>query len=216
MPEFSLTASTPRIVQCTSIRAVASTVRAHPIGDVSTVSSTDIGIDAPRAWWPLLDQCCDRRVADVVADHLTRDLPPSLVHVIPEAATLLAGALHAASLVGWPTITLTHILDSGAVATVTELLTGQDESFALDVAAAAGPSAAENGRVIAAAAIAAQQLHHGEGLITGPGALAAGAVLGGAQTPVVAVHDDGSAVANLVISRLRFLGSRIVDETEAA
>lgn len=211
MPEY------PLIVQCSSTAALARLVAAHPRGEVAIVSPVTVpGLDAPRAWWPLLDQCTDRRVADVVADHLTRDLPPSLVHLTPEACTLLAGALHAASLVGWPTITLTHILDNGSVATIVELLSGGEDEFALDVAAAAGPAHPESARVITAAAIGAQQLHHSEGLITGPGNPLPGSILAGAATPIIGVHDDGSTVARLVLSRLRFLGSTVITGSAAA
>ncbi|MDR2280015.1 MAG: hypothetical protein LBE07_04060 [Gordonia sp. (in: high G+C Gram-positive bacteria)] len=219
MPDPTPTTLAPIYVECTSAAAVADLVAFHPAGQVSVLAAAlPVGVDAPRIWWPLLDQCTDRRIADHVADKLTRDLPPSLVHLTPEAATLLSGALHASSFVGWPTVTLTHILESGAVATIVELLTGQADELALDVAAAAGPSNPDHARVITAAAIGAQQLHHSDGLITGPtrAGMAVGPMLAGTSAPVIAVHDDGSTVVDLILSRLRFLGATVLEGWAAA
>lgn len=206
----------PIVVRCTTVADVVELVSRHESCRITVASASPLpGLDVPHSWWPLIDECWDRRVADVVADHLTRDLPPSLHHFTPEAATLLSGALHAASLVNWPVVTLTHLLDSGAVATIIELLGGQDPESALDVASVAGSTCPDAGRVIAAAAIGAQQLHHSESLITGPGSVRSG-VLAGPPSDVVAFVDDGSTVAGLVLSRLRYLGSPAVSGTEAA
>lgn len=192
------------IVVCQSESALARVAAEHGLDQVAVLSSRQHD-GYRRVWWPLLEECWDRRVADAAAERLTRQLPCHLRAVTPEATTLLAGALHAASLVGWPTVTLTHILDSGAVPTIVELLGCQDEELAADVAAAAGEMAPEAALVRTAAAYAAQQLHHGELMLTGPGAARPGDVLAGPQRPVVVVFDDHSPVATLILSRLTFV-----------
>ena len=69
--------------------------------------------------------------------------------------------------------------------------------------------------MITAATIGAKQLQHSEGFLRGPASADVGGVLAGVLRPVVVVLDDGSAVASLVLSRLRFLGS-VVKGMEAA
>lgn len=209
-PEPTHTTDTPtQIVVCRTRASVDAVIAAHRPGEVSVISARTDLAGATRAWWPLIEQCWDARLASVAADYLTRDLPPNLRLLTPEAATLLAGALHAASLVNWPIVTLTHLLDSGAVATIVELLAGADEhELALDVASVAGPTAPEAEVVVRAAALAARHLDHARLLITGPDAQRSPQQrwgLAGAPTPVVCLHDDASPIAALIIARLRHL-----------
>ena len=212
-----------QIVVCRSRASVHAVLGAHPPGLV-TVLSARSDIDAPRTWWPLIEQCWDERLAAVAADHLTRDLPANLRLVTPEATTLLAGALHAASLVNWPIVTLTHLLDAGAVPTIVELLAGAGENdFALDVASVAGPTAPEAELVTQAAALAARHLEYARHLITGPPGHTPHVrvpALAGHQAPTVCVHDDQSPVAGLIIARLRHVAlsnpTLTYDEEDAA
>lgn len=199
-------APTTRIVLCNSRSSVYDVVAAHPPGSVAVLSPRS-DIRAPRVWWPLIEQCWDARLASVAADYLTRDLPANLRLMTPEASTLLAGALHAASLVNWPIVTLNHLLDCGAVSTVVELLAGADEQeLALDVASVAGPTAPDAELVVQAAALAARHLDVARALITGPQPGSPRQLVGGLAgepTPVICVHDDFSPVAATIIARLR-------------
>ena len=55
----------------------------------------------------------------------------NLMHSQFPADGAINAALHAASLVNWPIVTLTHLLDAGAVPTIVELLAGAGENDAL-------------------------------------------------------------------------------------
>lgn len=199
--------SATTVLVCRGMTALTRMVAEHD-PDGLTVLSPNPMVSAPRTWFPLIELCWDACFAGAAADHLTRDLPQHLRLVTPEATTLLAGALHAAALVNWPVVTLTHLLDAGAVATIVELLAGADEEeFALDVAAAAGDTAPDRHHVVQAAALAAHQLLHGETMVTPPHPMSrpVTALLADATPATIIVHDDGWALAGLVIARLRYL-----------
>lgn len=217
-----LVASRPAtsILLCRSKAAVAR-VSASDQSRPVAVLSADPSISGPRTWFPLIESCWEESIAGVAADYLTRDLPRYLQLATPEAATLLAGALHAASLVNWPVVTLAHLLDAGAVSTIVELLVGADEEdFGLDVAAAAGPAAPDRHHITHAAALAAHHLLHAEPMITPSGSASrpVTALVAGAEPVTIAVHDDGSATAALIIARLRYLAHSdpIITVSEAA
>lgn len=200
-----------------ALARVAATDQSRPV----VVLSADPSISGPRTWFPLIESCWEESIACVAADYLTRDLPGYLRLATPEAATLLAGALHAASLVNWPVVTLAHLLDAGAVSTIVELLVGADEEdFGLDVAAAAGPAAPDRHHITHAAALSAHHLLHAEPMVTPTGSASrpVTALLAGPDSVTIAVHDDGSAIAALIIARLRYLAHSdpVITVSEAA
>lgn len=121
-------------------------------------------------WWPAVSLSSDSRVASAIADQLTCELPVHMRWVSPEASVVVAAALHAASMVDWPPITIAHLLESGSVATFIELLAGGgSEDLALDLSAVAGDLAPDRESVLLAASAAVSPLVADQGVISGPG-----------------------------------------------
>ena len=213
----------PTVLVAPTRTALAAHLRLAPN---ATVISPDpaAGSADRRAWWPLLDVCADQSVAATVADHLTRDLPSTLRFAIPDAATVLTGALHAAALVGWPPVTVAHILDAGAIPTIVELLGADgDDDLALCVAAAAGDLAPDRDLVRYAAALAGRSLVSVAAAITGPtrptGCYDAGGngvwrEVRGARSSTVIVHTDDTALGHVIADRVLLLAAT-EDATQA-
>ena len=123
-----------------------------------------------RAWWPAISLSSDVQVASAVAEQLTSALPAAMRPVVPEASVVVAAALHAASMVDWPPITIAHLLDSRSTATFAELLAGSgSEDLTLDLAAVAGDLAPGRDAVVDAAAEAVMPLVTEQSIVSGPG-----------------------------------------------
>ncbi|WP_150116659.1 hypothetical protein [Williamsia herbipolensis] len=203
----------PAVLVAPTRTALAAQLRLNP--DATVISPDPAAVTADRrAWWPLLDVCADQSVAATVADHLTRDLPSNLRFAIPDAATVLTGALHAAALVGWPPVTVAHILDAGAIPTIVELLGADgDDDLALCVAAAAGDLAPDRDLVRYAAAVAGRSLLAAAAAITGPtGGYDAGGSgvwreIRGARSATVIVHTDDTALGHALADRVLLLAA---------
>lgn len=203
----------PTVLVAPTRTALAAHLRMTP--DATVISPDPAAVSADRrSWWPLLDVCADQSVAATVSDHLTRDLPSTLRFAIPDAATVLTGALHSAALVGWPPVTVAHILDAGAIPTIVELLGADgDDDLALCVAAAAGDLAPDRDLVRYAAAVAGRGLLAAAAAITGPiGGYDAGGngvwrEVRGARSETVIVHTDDTALGEVIADRVRVLAA---------
>lgn len=179
----------------------------------AVLTSDDTWTPRVRAWWPAISLSADLRVAGAVADQLTAVLPTQMLTAAPEASVVLAGALHAASMVDWPPVTVTHLLDSGSIATFVELLAGSGaDDMALDVSAAAGALSASRNAVLAAAAFAARPLVVEQHIISPP---VSAAVRGpgpwyelrcSAARPLVCI-DARTALGRIVADRALYLGA---------
>ncbi|MBT0568616.1 hypothetical protein [Williamsia sp. CHRR-6] len=203
----------PPVLVAPTRTALAAYLRMHPAATVISPDPAAVTADQ-RSWWPLLDMCADQSVAATAADHLTRDLPANLTLAVPDAATVLTGALHAAALVGWPPVTVAHILDAGAIPTIVELLGADgDDDLALCVAAAAGDLAPDRDVVRHAAALAGRELLAAAAAITGPtrgydtGGNGVWREVRGAQSSTVIVHTDDTALGHVIADRLFLLAS---------
>lgn len=136
----------------------------------AVISAAAPGQGQRRAWWPAISLSSDVRVASAVAEQLTSALPAAMRPVVPEASVVVAAALHAASMVDWPPITIAHLLDSRSTATFAELLAGSgSEDLTLDLAAVAGDLAPGRDAVVAAAAEAVMPLVTEQSIVSGPG-----------------------------------------------
>ncbi|ORM35507.1 hypothetical protein BFL43_09305 [Williamsia sp. 1135] len=141
----------------------------------AVVSAASTAGGQRRGWWPAISLSTDVRVAGAIADQLTSALPDAMRLVVPEASVVVAAALHAASMVDWPPITIAHLLDSRSTATFAELLAGSgSEDLALDLAAVAADLTPGRDAVTAAAAKAVLPLVTEQGIISGPGSAGRG------------------------------------------
>ena len=202
----------PTVIAADSAAALTAALRTHRHAAVISPDPAAVPADQ-RAWWPLLELCSDESLAAVVAEAIAADLPGELLLYSPEAATVLGGALHAAALVGWPPVTVSHLLDAGAIATIVELLSADgDDDYALCVAGAAGDLAPGRAVVRHAAALAGRQILDAAAAITGP---ARAEFVGswvwrevrGHRAPTLIVHTAGTALGRVIAERAATLAA---------